>query len=632
MKYKAFKEQAEEKPDLQDDTLGIMLRGEFDDVAAERQYYEDSWLKDLRQYMGIYDPDVLQAIQNDKSHSNIKATRVKVRTMDARMMDMLFPAGSAKNWEIKATPIPEVSTEEKQRLSQIVMQQVGEQPDDETLDEMVKELADQRCEKMSEQINDQLTEENRYVNTAGRIVHNGHLYGTGVLKGPMVEKKARKRWTREILADGSEIHIVDEQERREPYFESVSIWDFYPDLSATEVEDCDYIWQRHVMPRHKVRKLASRGFDRKTISEYLKTYPDGDADYLQWENDLRELNGKKDSTDIKRKKYVVLERWGTLSGKELADCGCEIPEDQEDMDFEAHIWLLGDYVIKANLNPSEAGVRPYHLYHFEKDETSVFGLSVPWSIRDPSSNYNALIRAGLDNAGVTAGPQFEINLDLLDPNEDATNGPGPFRVWYRRGKGEENRHPAVRTLEVESKIKEIMQLAEHQKLVMDETSLIPSYMHGDADKGGAGNTASGLSMLMGAANIMMKEAVRNYDMVTKSFIGAMYHWNMQFGEDESIKGDFEVLATGSTSLVAREVRTQQITQFSQSTMNQFQAPWVKWRDLTLRFARDMELGEDMIKTEDEFKKEQQEAMEQQMQAQMAAQQQGGPGQQGGMPQ
>ncbi len=624
MKYKAFKDTAEDRPELPDDNLGITLRGEFDDVAAERWYYEQSWLRDLRQYMGQYDPEVEQAIQKDKSRSNIKATRVKVRTMDARMMDMLFPAGSAKNWEIKSTPIPEVSTAEKQRLSQIVMQQMGEQPDDEVLDEMIKDLAERRCERMSEAIEDQLTEENRYVNTAGRVVHNGHLYGTGILKGPMVDKQVRKRWTRQIVDKGAELHVIEEQEQRVPYFESVSIWDFYPDLSATEIEDCDYIWQRHVMPRHKVRQLASRGFDRQVINEYLRAYPDGDSDYLQWESDLRELNGKKDSTDIKRKKYVVLERWGTLSGKELADCGCKIPEEQQDMDFEAHIWLLGDYVIRAKLNPSEADVRPYHLYYFEKDETSVFGLSVPWSIRDPSSNYNALIRAGLDNAGATAGPQFEVNLDLLDPNESPGDGPGPFRVWFRRGKGDEARHPAVRSVEVESRIKEIMQLAEHQKLQMDEVSLIPSYMHGDADKGGAGNTASGLSMLMGAANIMMKEAIRNYDKVTKSFISAMYHWNMQFGEDESIKGDFEVIATGSTSLVSREVRTQQMLQFSQATMNEFQAPWVKWRDLTVRYARDMELGEDIIKTEEEAKQEQEQAMQAQMQAQAAAQQQGGP--------
>lgn len=68
-------------------------------------------------------------------------------------------------------------------------------------------------------------------------------------------------------------------------------------------------------------------------------------------------------------------------------------------------------------------------------------------------------------------------------------------------------------------------------------------------------------MLLGAAALPIRDTVRNFDRFTTSFIGSLYYWNMQFNDNESIKGDFTVIARGSTSLIAKEVRSQQLDQF-----------------------------------------------------------------------
>ena len=66
-------------------------------------------------------------------------------------------------------------------------------------------------------------------------------------------------------------------------------------------------------------------------------------------------------------------------------------------------------------------------------------------------------------------------------------------------------------------------------------------------------------MLMGAANILLKDKVKDFDdCIVAPFIRSMFRWNMQWNPREDIKGDFEVVASGSQSLVAREVRAQQV--------------------------------------------------------------------------
>ena len=55
-----------------------------------------------------------------------------------------------------------------------------------------------------------------------------------------------------------------------PKIESVSCWDLYPDPVATNIEDCDYVIQRHKMNRSQLRNLMNMPmFDPDAIREVL---------------------------------------------------------------------------------------------------------------------------------------------------------------------------------------------------------------------------------------------------------------------------------------------------------------------------------------------------------------------------
>lgn len=621
--------------------LGQRLRGEFVTVEGERHDIEQEWLKDLRQYNGEYDPEVLAKIDPARSKAFIRLTRVKVKTLDAQIYDMLFPGGGEKNYAIEPTPIPTIDPEQHkglvdqlaaQKLEQTLAEaeamaeqqglpveevidfnpaevaqaaatgQVPErfQPSEAEVREAVEAEAAQRAEAMAGEIEDQLTE-SKYPQHVRKVIHSGHLYGTGVLKGPMVERYDEAHYA---LVEGRWQMVT--REVRRPYVEHTPLWDFYPDMSVADPDDAEFFFERHVYNRQQLRKLAKRkDFKGKAIRAYLEAHPGGDAQVRNWESELRAASRDQVYKALdRRKRYEVLEYWGLVTVKELAELGLDLPEDLADgEEVEANIWLLGDVVIKAALNPTAKQWRPYYLYYFEKDETSIFGRGVPYSIRDTQIGANAAVRVMQDNAAITAGPLIEVNRAYCnDPNPTEVF---PFKVFTTYAKGAAAQHPAVRITHMGSNTSEFMAMFQMWKDLGDEVSTVPSYVHGSGDKE-AGGTARGLSMLMGAQRVTVKDIMENFDDgVTSPFISNLYDWNMRWSRRDDIKGDYKVKARGSTALIARELYAESLDMLAQTTKDPVDGPYIKRGELLRERVRARDVDADrFIKTDEQVQAEQ----------------------------
>ena len=75
----------------------------------------------------------------------------------------------------------------------------------------------------------------------------------------------------------------------------------------------------------------------------------------------------------------------------------------------------------------------------------------------------------------------------------------------------------------------------------------------------------------------------------------MFQWNMQFYEGElPIIGDFEIKATGSSSLMRKEVRSQRLTMFLQTIQNPQIAPFVRISEVIKELAYSLDLDPDEI--------------------------------------
>ena len=599
------------------DNLAIFVKRCFEASENARKTIEDGWIKALKQYKGIYQPEVAARIVPNRSQAFVRITRTKVKTVDSRLCDLLFPANGERNWGITPTPIPDYSPQKKQTLIQMHAQETGEEVTPEKFDVLLTEAATKQANKMAKRIEDQLSEM-KYREIMREVIHSGGVYGTGFLKGPFVSIVENKQYVKESSDDGSGKWLLENYDRIIPFAENVRVWDVYPDMEATTIDDCRFIIQRRKMNKHDLLCLSKRNdFASDVINSYVKEYPEGRYTKKSFEVDLQtmgDISSLPADNESTARKYEVLEFWGYVDEKSLTEFGVKVPEDKLGLiDVPANIWVLGNKVIKAALSPLEGVKWPYFAYYYDKDETCVFGEGIPSIMSTMQEMTNSAFRAMLDNAAISAGPQMEVNLDLLSEDEDPREV-HPFKVWMRTGTGNDAQAQCLRMLDVPSYTAEFERMLNLFSTYNDEITTIPRYMWGD-NSGGAGRTSSGLSMLMGSANMAIKDQVKNFDDgITTPFIRAMYHWNMQFGEDEDVKGDYAVIARGSASLIAKEMYAQYLIQFLNITANPQDATIVKRPDIIRAVADTFDLNSDafvMSDKEIEARTQQQQAEDEQ---------------------
>jgi hypothetical protein len=112
---------------------------------------------------------------------------------------------------------------------------------------------------------------------------------------------------------------------------------------------------------------------------------------------------------------------------------------------------------------------------------------------------------------------------------------------------------------------------------------------------GTGRTASGISMLMGAASNAIRTVIKNMDDYMLRPMGeALFAFNMQFDFDPEIRGDLEIRARGTESFMKNEVRSQRLISFLQIASSPVLAPFAKFPYIMREIAATMDLDVEKV--------------------------------------
>jgi hypothetical protein len=196
----------------------------------------------------------------------------------------------------------------------------------------------------------------------------------------------------------------------------------------------------------------------------------------------------------------------------------------------------------------------------------------------------------VDNAVLSGNLLIEIDETNLVPGQDLSVYPG--KVFRRQGGAPGQ---AIFGTKFPNVAAENMQLFDKARVLADESTGFPSFAHGQTGVSGVGRTASGISMLMSAANGSIRSVVKNVDDYLLAPMGrAFFAFNMQFDFDEDIKGDLEVMANGTESLMANEVRSQRLMQFLGVVQNPALAPFAKMDYIIREIAKSMDLDPNKV--------------------------------------
>jgi hypothetical protein len=179
--------------------------------------------------------------------------------------------------------------------------------------------------------------------------------------------------------------------------------------------------------------------------------------------------------------------------------------------------------------------------------------------------------------------------------------------------------PMVRWYQPVANANGLNQIVDIFRKFADETTSLPSYTHGE-QTGGLNKTATGMSMLMGAANVALKSTIKNIDdFLMEPMITALFHWNMEFGTNQKSKGDLRIVARGSTALVQKEVQSQRLLQFLSLVSNPMDAGLVDRNQLLRDIAQSMDIDPDeIVKSEEQLALEQQQQLALQAEAEQRA--------------
>lgn len=585
--------------------LGTTLSALFTSYEGDRLYWEKQALQNYRQWRGEYDPEI--EINKNRSHAYPRMTRVKGIAVIARLMQMLFPV-SEKNWGLDASPIPNMSPDALRTALRLVE---NPQATDEEISTIIMDFAKGRAEAMEKEITDQMielggTKELPYVSLVKKIIEYAVKYGLGILKGPLVREQQQTRWMR--LPTSGEFDVQQIKVFR-PHFSVVSPWSYYMDRSAQTFNSMDGEFERIVMNRRQLVELAKKpGFNADQIKEYIEAHRTGDFRWRTFEQQLRRIGTEKDRRLDAANKFEPRCYWGQAKVGEMREAlkelsavseedGTELSiasELADDDMIEIQAWLLGHYVIKAEVNPYDPWLRPYHHFVFEEDESSLGGEGLPWVMRDSALAIGAGARMLIDNAAVSTGPMFEVNRGLLTEGEDVKTIQA-FRTWERDDDGTTAQFPAIREIRVNSHIPELLQVIATFREFADQESFIMPAMQADfSNKGGEPfRSAQGSSLLLSNSSLPFRDVVRNFDAFTLSVISSLVQWNMQFSDKEEIKGDHQVIARGSASLIAKEVRATALDGFVNQAIPE-EREHINMREVTAERARVRDLDPDRV--------------------------------------
>lgn len=537
---------------------------------------QERYLKALRAYSGEYEPDKLRQVkQFGGSDVYARITTVKCRGASALLRDVYL--NSKNPWQIEATPEPSLPDDVASSIQQLVeteavsMLQLGEQPTPAQLQEREDQLlagarvaARKQAHKEAKEAQARLADllhEGGFQKAFAEFLIDLPVFPYACIKGPVVKNKKRLSWVNGQLTS-----------RYEPVmtWKRVSAFDLYITPAAGCVEDADII-ERIKLTRADLHAcIGLPGYNEKNIRAVLNDYEYGLQDWLDDEETERAEMENKENPYLNRSQWIdTLEYHGNVKGSWLREWGFtakQVPD--EDKDYFVTAWLIGQYVIKVQINPNPKARAPYYITSFEKVPGSLYGNPLTEIMADVQDVANAAFRSLVNNMSMASGPQVVVNEERLS----ASTNPDSMYPWKRwrtiiDPMGADTSDP-IKFFQPQSNAQELLGVYKAMVDIADEVSAIPRYITGSNRVGGAASTASGLSMLMNNASKVLQNVAASIDSeVLKPLLDDLYNMIMLTDGGKTLRGDEQIVVRGATVAMQKEQDRMRRLEFLQMTAN-----------------------------------------------------------------
>ena len=588
--------------------LSNTLQSQFEKWRQAREPLEIKLLENYQDMMRIprsTDTKGTGVSRAQKSEIFIGSTRGKIRSARAKINDVLFGSG---RMPFDTSPDKEELREYADAVEDILSHQLMEGD----FKKSVKIGVDSLC-----------------------------TYGTGYIFGPFVRSETHKSVQRQMIGPMSMLSEV-ETEYPCPYFEHGRSLDVYPDPDAEDVKDgLGVYWSVRKIDDFFRNLKGKEGYSDKAIDAALRMGRSEEvtqgsefaeqirANIYRYEKDGRiwfqRYFGKVKKSELMEWRKEYLDEYPDDTLEELADLIPDAEESEDDELVEAIIQMAGGYVIKAEENPYKNQRRPAARCVYEDVEHEMWGVGIADNNEPHQRVTNAAFRLYLEGKSYALLKTGAVDRSKFSPREDFKRFPGKLYDMLPGLTPDERKTAMIEfdKLDVTQGWERVIEMSEN---FSDNDTGITKYSQG-TDSTNLNKTATGISMIMNASSLPLKEVISHIDdMWIEDMIEALIDWDLEYLEPEIVAktvGEKQAQAwaeikqlgktsfmkwnaIGSQTFMQKEVLMNKLQGFMQVALgNPITAPLVDARELLEQVWDAGEVGkESPVLTDEDLQKKQ----------------------------
>lgn len=543
--------------------LAAHIRRSWQAARSDKTRVEHNMLECLRERKGEYGPEELQFIREaGGSDIYVPLAMAKIRAGIAHTKAILLPAG-AKAYGIEPTRNPSLPMFMQDMIAERIVSNPnmvddeGQPVDAMAQVDLLMDMARQELTDMSKRaargmerkITDQLQEGGWY-RAMSDFIDDLFTYPAAFMKGPFFAMEPVLKWER----TRGGMKPVQTYEKRVK-FRTINPFDAYPAPGVDSVHKGDFIERVRLSRGELYRMREMPGYNARAIDEVLMDQSTGRLENWLWTDSARQSIAEHQYFWYKSTTELDGLHWfGRAQGTALIEWGMPplmVPDPLDE--YEVDAILIGGHVVRASLNPDPLYRRMVHATAFEKVPGSVFGKCPSMLMRNTQRMVNAAARAMQNNLAHASGFQVEVDYSRVSAETDI-HDLYPFKVWQARESEFSGDRPAVRFFQPQSNTQELIGVIDYFKQMADNDTGIPEFLHGGPGASeGATGTYRGQSMLLDQSAKLLRSSIGNVDEdIAMPILTMLYDHNMLYDEDESIKGDSQVVAKGANAMLQRE--------------------------------------------------------------------------------
>jgi hypothetical protein len=539
--------------------LANYIRQRFEKAVRHRRVIsvDDELIRDMRAYNGQYDPGKLQEIESfggSAVYSRLMAMKCRGATALLRNVYM----NSDRPWTLEPTSDPEIPDDIDAHISKLVHQEVlsaneqGNMVAQEAIHQRLEnlyeatKLAERRKAeaeaKDAEKKIDKILEDGEFYNALSEFLCDLPVYKYAVLKGPITRRTTQLKWDKK-----KKMHA---HETAKFFWQRVSPWDVWFSPGATQIENTEVFERQRLSVMDLYNLIGLPGYREEDIRAIIQAYEGrGFKEWIQiFDYERAQMEGRNNVLDDT---YInAIEFHGMVLGRYLIEYNVPGVDDPYKPYFIT-AWMVDKRIFKVMMNPSPRLRVPYYVTSFDKMPGTLYGNGIPALANDLTDVINATLRSLVNNISICSGPQVVYDEELISPTQDDTLS--PWKRWKYTGDPSNGNRTPITFFQPQSNAQELMGIIDKFSVMLDDVSTIPRYLTGGGASGGAGRTASGLSMLINNANKTLQNVADNIDNdIFRPLMHMLYDFIMLTDSTGMLRGDENIVVDGVRQAAKQE--------------------------------------------------------------------------------